>query len=200
MPTSAPATRAVGDGANGRAPRVTFMGVACNARTVAFVCEGSGSMMNKLDPMRVELGKAIDGLQPTQSFAVLFFDALTDFDGSLTPATVDHKCNAIVELDRVIPRGAMSPIPTIEQAFRSGAEVIYLLEDGDFSNNREVAATIAALNRDKHVRVNMILFGNKQEIAEASDFQKVFKQVAADNGGVFAAVDVDLLVDDPTKK
>ena len=50
------------------------MGVGGNAKTVAYVCDASGSMMGlPFDLVKMELHKAIDVLVPTQAFNVIFF-------------------------------------------------------------------------------------------------------------------------------
>src|SRR5438045_5294965 len=60
-------------GGGGIGPKSNFMGVGGNARTVAFVCDASGSMMGKMSSLKVELKKAVDGLKPVQGFNVIFF-------------------------------------------------------------------------------------------------------------------------------
>ena len=60
-----------GGGAIG--PRGPVFGHGGNAKTIVFISDGTGSMMEKLDVLKHEISKAVDGLKPIQSFNVDLF-------------------------------------------------------------------------------------------------------------------------------
>ena len=177
-------------GGAGMGPKSPFMGISGNAKYVAYVCDASGSMLNKFPALKQELKKAIDVLRPIQAFSIVFFSdpdrkpqSLAD---NLLMATPDKKRDAYKFLDSVSTSGSTDPIPGLELAFRQKPQLIYLLTDGDFPDNKAVLDRIRNLNREKTVKINTIVF------VDASNAEKtiidLMKQIAAENGGVFRMV------------
>ncbi len=62
---------APGGGAIG--PHGPVFGNGGNARQIVFVCDASGSMLNKMATLKSELQKAVAGLKVVQSFNIIFF-------------------------------------------------------------------------------------------------------------------------------
>ncbi len=177
-------------GGAGTGLRSSFMGISGNAKYVAYVCDASGSMLNKFPALKEELKRRVGELRPIQAFSIVFFSdperkpqALAQ---SLLMATPDKKRDAIKFLDSVSTSGATDPIPGLELAFRQKPQLIYLLTDGDFPDNKAVLDRIRALNRDKSVKINTIVF------IDATNADKgivdLMKQIASENGGVFKIV------------
>ena len=160
-------------------------GLTVNARRIAFVCDASGSMMSKFDLLRVELRKAIEMLRLPQSFSVIFFQetTCTTSDAKLLLATPECKRKAYDFVDRTAARSGTDPLPAIRLAFQQGAELIYLLTDGDFPDNDAVIQELRKLNSTKKVKVNTLAFIDRDE-----SYEKVLKQIAAENGGSFRFV------------
>jgi hypothetical protein len=177
-------------GGGGIGPKSPFMGISGNAKYVAYVCDASGSMLNKFPALKQELRKAIDILRPIQAFTIVFFSdpdrkpqALAT---NLLMATPDRKREAYKFLESVSTSGATDPIPGLEIAFKAKPQLIYLLTDGDFPDNKAVLDRIRALNADKSVKINTIVFVDISN-AEKS-IVDLMKQIAAENGGVFKIV------------
>jgi len=177
-------------GGAGIGTKAPFMGISGNAKYVAYVCDASGSMLNKFPALKQELRTAVDRLNRIQAFSIVFFSdpdrkpqALAD---QLVLATPDKKRDAYKFLDSVSTSGSTDPIPGLELAFRQKPQLIYLLTDGDFPDNKAVLDRVRHLNREKTVKINTIVF------VDASNAEKtiidLMKQIAAENGGVFRMV------------
>jgi uncharacterized protein with von Willebrand factor type A (vWA) domain len=153
---------------------------------VAYVCDASGSMMMKFDGLRVELRKAVDALRPPQSFQIIFFQETScspvDPKGLLF-VTPENKRRAFDFVDKTAPRGSTDPIPALDMAFKQDAELIFLLTDGDFPDNKAVLDEIHKLNPDKKVRINTIAFMDHDE-----EYEKLLRKIADENGGAFRFV------------
>jgi hypothetical protein len=177
-------------GGGGIGPKSPFMGVSGNAMKVVYLCDSSGSMMNKFDTLRQELRKAADTLKPIQSFDIIFFseDNYLALDKQLLLATPEAKRKAYEFLDKTAPHGSSDPIPGLRAAFQAGPQLIYMLTDGDFPNNNAVIEEIRKLNKDKKVKINTIAFADRGE-----EYEKMLKQISDENGGLFKFVsDTDL--------
>jgi hypothetical protein len=177
-------------GGGGIGPKSPFMGVSGNAMKVVYLCDSSGSMMNKFDTLRNELRKACDTLKPVQAFDIIFFseDKFIALDKELLLAVPETKRKAYDFLDKTAPHGSSDPIPGIQAAFKAGPQLIYMLTDGDFPNNQQVIEEIRKLNKDKRVKINTIAFMDRGEA-----YEKLLKQIADENGGLFKFVsDTDL--------
>jgi hypothetical protein len=179
-------------GGGGIGPKSPFMGVSGNAMKVVYLCDSSGSMMTKFDTLRQELQKAVDGLRPVQAFDIIFFseDSYKAYDKQLMQAVPENKRKAYEFLEKTFCRGSSDPIPGLRAAFATNPQLIYMLTDGDFPNNNAVIEEIRKLNqgRQQKVKINTIAFGDRGE-----DYEKMLKQVADENGGMFKFVtDQDL--------
>jgi hypothetical protein len=177
-------------GGGGIGPKSPFMGVSGNAMKVVYLCDSSGSMMNKFDTLRQELRKAADTLKPIQSFDIIFFseDAYLALDKQLLLATPEAKRKAYEFLDKTAPHGSSDPIPGLRACFATQPQLIYMLTDGDFPNNNQVIEEIRKLNKDKKVKINTIAFADRGE-----QYEKMLKQISDENGGLFKFVsDQDL--------
>jgi hypothetical protein len=172
-------------GGGGIGPKSPFMGVSGNAMKVVYLCDSSGSMMNKFDTLRQELRKAADGLKQAQAFDIIFFseDNYVALDKQLLLAVPEVKRKAYEFLDKTAPHGSSDPIPGLKAAFATGPQLIYMLTDGDFPNNDQLLEEIRKLNKDKKVKINTIAFMDRGEA-----YEKLLKQIADENGGLFKFV------------
>lgn len=174
-------------GGGGIGPHGPVFGHGGNAKKIAFVCDASGSMLNKFSTLRRELSNTIQGLRPIQSFNIIFFQeqSFSALDNnSLIMATPEDKLKATNFLeDKVTPRGETNPIPGIEKAFAQKPELIYLLTDGDFPDNNAVLKRIQELNKDHKVKINTIAFVSEAD--NDTEFMKLLKKIADTNGGVY---------------
>ena len=180
-------------GGRGAGPRSPFMGVSGNARTVAYVCDASGSMMGlPFDLLKLELRKAIDVLVPSQAFNVSFFQkgAAEAFSKrSMVVANPNNKSLAYEWLQQLTVASNSDPIPSLRLIFSQQPQLIYLLTDGAFDDNNAVIAEIRRLNNQKKTRINTIAFFSPD--AHASDrkmCEDVLRTIATENGGQFKVV------------
>ena len=175
-------------GGGGIGPKGPVFGHGGNARKITFVCDASGSMLNKMGTLKRELSRAVQGLRAIQSFGIVFFrdENYNALDKSLLMATPENKIKAEKFLDDVIPKGETKPIPGIEIAFKQQPELIYILTDGDFPDNEAVLKRIRELNRDKKVKINTIAFVSDTDTDTA--FMDLLKQIAKENNGIYKHV------------
>jgi hypothetical protein len=184
-------------GGGGIGPVSKVFGRSGNAMRVAYVCDASGSMMSKFDDLRLELGKAVNGLAPIQSFNVILFSdgvAKSADDSSMLIANPDNKRKAMSFIHDFSPRSSSDPMPAINLAFRQHAQLIYLLTDGDFPEPDRLRKRIAELNVGKKVKINTIAFVSKPTDPaqdNSKEFVKYLRQLAVDNGGVFKYVTIE---------
>jgi len=173
-------------GLAGGGGNVEFIIPGQRANRVVFLCDSSGSMMNKFDTLRQELRKAVDRLKGGQAFDVIFFsaDRYVALDEQLLLAFPETKRRAFDFLDRTAPHGSSDPIPGLRAAFATKPELIYVLTDGDFPNNAQVLAEIRNLNAGHKVKINTIAFMDRGE-----EYEKLLKQVAEENGGAFKFIE-----------
>jgi hypothetical protein len=159
--------------------------------SIVYVCDASGSMINTFASLKEQLTRSIQGLKSVQGFNVIFFqdERCSSLADGLLFATPENKRRAFKWLDEQTTTGTTNPIPGIELAFRNRPQLIYLLTDADFPDNNAVKASVARLNAGKQTRINTIIFvpGDGDDDASAS-FKELMKEIAKDNGGVFAHV------------
>ena len=146
-------------------------------------------MLNKMATLKNELQKAVEGLKPIQSFNIIFFQdqkcVALDND-AMVPATPDNKRKAYAFLDNVTTSGTTDPIPGLTLAFSQHPQLVYLLTDGDFPDNKAVKAKIAELNHDHKTKINTIAFVNNPDTD--TEFLALLEDIAKSNGGTFRHV------------
>ena len=134
-----PAGSGQGGGAAGGKPAAAFFGRAGQGRSVCFICDNSNSYSDgSFHVVLEELARAVDALKPDQSFFVifasdaaypLFHPAPVD---ALQPATADNKQKLRAWLGTVeMCRGGQGIHDAVKLAGALGAEVVYLLSDGE---------------------------------------------------------------------
>lgn len=182
-------------GGSGIGPRSPFMGIGGNALRVAYVCDASGSMVDKIDVLKAELVRSIEVLKPIQSFNVIFFNSkrFAADERSLLVATPQSKRKCAGFIQGVAPMASTDPLPALDLAFKQNVQLIYLLTDGDFENpdNRAVRDHLRKLNPQKRVKVNTIAFVSDRDDAtmtRARDFVDFLALLARENGGVSRVV------------
>ena len=76
-------------GGGGIGPKGPVFGNGGNAREIVFLCDATGSMLNKMATLKDELNKAVVGLRPIQSFDIIFYQdvKVEQFQKTMVPAT-----------------------------------------------------------------------------------------------------------------
>ncbi len=155
-------------------------------RSVVYVCDASGSMIDKFAALREQLRRSVGSLKPIQSFNVIFFRderAAALSAGELLLAAPANQRKFEQFIDDINPSGQTDPIPALEIAFRQKPDLVWLLTDGDFPNNQAVIDFIRKRNKDARVRVNTIAFVDRGE-----SYEKVLQTIATENRGSFKRV------------
>jgi DNA-directed RNA polymerase subunit RPC12/RpoP len=179
-------------------PKSRFCGTDGNAYHIVYVVDCSGSMLGEFEMVRYEIIKSISKLKPEQTFHVIFFDAGKPKENPprrLVYAKVRNKRDALKYLKSVTPqstKGYTDPILAIKRAFavlsgtpgKRKGKLIYLLTDGEFSDNKKVISTIRTLNTKGEVHINTVLF-----IFANAEAEQVLKQIAKENKGKFNFVE-----------
>jgi hypothetical protein len=175
-------------GGGGLGLKGPVFGNSGNAKKIAFVCDASGSMLQKFDALKRELSKTIRQLRPSQSFSLIFFQEQTckALNQNLVIAKPDTKREADTFLDTIVPRAETNPLPALELAFKQKPDLIYLLTDGDFPDNNAVLKLIQQLDKDGRVKINTIAFVNEKD--KDTDFMALLQKIAKDTGGIYRFV------------
>jgi hypothetical protein len=184
-------------GGGGIGPKGPVFGNGGNARLIVYLCDSTGSMLNKMANLKEELGKSVQNLRPIQSFDIVFYQdiKIEQFDKQLVAATPETKRRAAQWLDGVISSGTTDPIPALETALKLKPQLLYFLTDAaDFPDPKGLMASIAKYNKDKKIKINTILFvENHDEFVKNKDSEGLMKQIATENGGNFKWVEIDSL-------
>lgn len=120
-------------------PAATFFGRAGQGRSVCFICDNSNSHRDgSFHVVLEEVARAVDALKPEQSFFVIFASdaAYPLFHPAavegLQPATAHNKKQLRAWLGSVeMCRGGRGLDDAVKLAASLGAEVVYLLSDGE---------------------------------------------------------------------
>jgi hypothetical protein len=161
------------------------------ARRIAYVSDVS---LGSSFALKREICRAIASLPSTAEFSVLIAsgdkgEAIPN-DATLLSATVENQRKVEEFLD-AIPIGASDPTGSIALAFSKKPDLICLVADGDFPDNAAVIAKIAALNKDKNVKINTVAYRSQGD--EETAWFQTLKKIAKDNGGMFRIVKWDEL-------
>jgi hypothetical protein len=184
-------------GGGGIGPKGPVFGNGGNAREIVFLCDATGSMLNKMATLKDELNKAVVGLRPIQSFDIIFYQdvKVEQFQKTLVPATPEIKRKAGTYLEGVTSEGTTDPIPALEAALKLKPQLLYFLTDAaDFPDTKAVTDTIAKYNKDNKIKINTILFvEDKTEHEKNLDSEGLMKGIAEKSGGRFRWVEMDAI-------
>jgi hypothetical protein len=158
-------------------------------RTVIFVCDTTGSMINKIARLKVELSRAVRQLQPSQSFNIICFQNQTiiKLDNVPIVASVENQQKADALLRDLVTVGTTDPVPALLVALKSKPDVIYFLTDSaDYANVQAVRNVFRQQNADHATKVNTILLAESKEEQDANrDSEPLMEWISESSGGVF---------------
>lgn len=170
----------------------TFFGEKVRADDVVFLIDFSTSLQGSFAEIRREMLRSIGQLEEEQKFHIVLFAGgrpLEPYAGGLVPADREHKSKAASFLARVKPAGRTDPVPAMSRAFavlrgsRSESQLICLLTDGAFPDERRVMRAIGRYNSSGRVRINTYLYGDGNSYAAG-----MLHRIATENGGRFVRV------------
>jgi len=163
-----------------------FFGVEASGNRFAYIVDVSGSMAigGKMDAMRSELLRSINGLLDNHSFMVVPFSSDAAPLGGRTgwmDATEQGKSWTRRAAMGLKPEGGTNPSPGFFYVFsqRPKPDAIYFLTDGEFGDS--VPAEVAGLNGEWDVPIHCIAFGTR-------DSEPNMKRIADQSGGTYTFV------------
>jgi hypothetical protein len=185
-------------GGGGIGPQGPVFGHGGNARTIIFVCDCTGSMINKIAQLKIELSKAVQNLKPIQSFNIIFYQdekVLKLNEGAMIPANSENKRKAETWLGDIVTAGTTDPVPALAAALSAKPQLMYFLTDAaDFPDVPAVQNIFRKLNADHKTKVNTILFVESKEEQEANkESEPLMRGISGENGGFFKWVRLDQL-------
>ena len=137
--------REVGDQSSTLAKGAEFYGIRADGNTFVFIVDRSNSMRgDRLAEAKNELMYAVRKLTPDQRFYVIFFAGLTEFmrlKGTPVPetepvaATTENLARLQAWVDSVQVEPWTNPFEAVEFALRLSPDAIFLLSDGEFTDN-----------------------------------------------------------------
>ncbi len=144
----------------------TFFGLggkAREARRIVYVVDCSGSMLELMQSVKVELKRSLKGLRRSQRFHVIFYNDGPPIENPpkrLVIATAVNKEAAFEFIDKNVQAGGgTDPIPAVRQAFSVKPDLVYFLSDGEIPMGDALLRLInEELNRDQAARVFTIAF------------------------------------------
>ncbi|MEE9212077.1 MAG: hypothetical protein V3U29_05430 [Phycisphaeraceae bacterium] len=198
--TASPFDTAVQSGATGN---IGFFGVrGGNARTIAYVVDASGSLIDTLPDVIKELTRSINRLDERQRFTIIFFQANAALEvpvpkRGLKRATAQNKQKVIKWIDQsshnIVPEGASSPIKALQLALKYKPDLIYILSDnitgaGRYEvDQRRLLAEIDKANTAR-TRINTIQFIYPDKLAEQG-LKPTLQLISERTGGTYKFVD-----------
>ena len=167
---------------------VHFINVDCTGNRIVFMCDVDVDSRAVFDILCVKpLQKSIEGLQPSQSFNVVFLGsevAVPLLDKKLLPASAANKQRLCDYCEKYTPLGPADVRPGIEAAFAMHPDVIFFLCDpSDFPDPKAIEELFRTLNADHKCKVNTISFMDEDHQGE-----DLLKKISADSGGKFKYV------------
>lgn len=182
-------------------PVAAFFGVAGNARSVVYVVDASGSLIDTLPYVLTELRQSILRLSSGQRFTVLFFqgnDVLEIPPTGLRQATAVNQQRAVQWIDpaagHLLAKGRSNPLPALQKGLGYEPDLLFLLTDNlaaqqANTQDDEALLTQIAKANTAHSAIHTIQFLYKDTSADAADREPLLKRLAQQQGGQYTFVD-----------
>jgi hypothetical protein len=175
-----------------------------NAKRIAYLIDASGSLIDTLPFVIMELKRSISGLSDKQSFCVIFFqgeDAIeargaTQTSG-LLPATPANKQAVMKWIDpasgNIVPHGESNPLPAFKKALGYRPQLLYILSDNITGEGRwemdqkTVLQEIRSANISQ-TKINTIQFLHDDPLVKYG-MGRTLEKISEQSGGIFKFVD-----------
>jgi hypothetical protein len=190
-----------GVGGGGGGFKTSFYGTGGNARKIIYLVDASGSLIDTLDFVMLELTRSINELSDQQSFTVIFFQGEQAYEvpGWSGPrkATAENKKKAIdwftPKAGNIIPAGISSPVVALKKALVYKPDLLFILSDnitgsGRFEvDQRRLLAEIDAANKGG-TKINTIQFLYPDKLSEKG-LEPTLKRISDRSGGIYKFLD-----------
>lgn len=124
-----------GGGSGGGGVEFFGAGPARGVRSIVYVVDSSGSMLDTFQHVKAELRRSVGKLRRSQKFHVLFFNSGEPYENppqKLVSAIESQKKSFFEFLDTVRPGGSTHPEAAMRRALALEPDLIYFLTDGEF--------------------------------------------------------------------
>jgi len=205
---SSPFGTTVGEGSGFNA---NFFGSGGNAKSIVFVVDASGSLLDTFPFVILELKKTINSLSEKQSFTIIFFQGdkaveVTAPRAGMKPATAETKQRVIEWIEpasnNIQPMGGTNPLPGIQKALSYRPQLMYLLSDNVTGGG--TGATIYEIEQQKLLnevkranaggtKINTIQFLYPDPLEGVAGKHGTLQQIADASGGIYKFVSADEL-------
>ena len=190
---------------------ISFFGSGGNARRIVFIVDASGSLIDTIRYVILELTRAIDALKPLQEFTVIFFQDEKVIEVppfGLKRADAQTKSGVIEWIDpanhHIDQWGRTDPLPALRRALSYNPQLIYLLSDQiirpgppDLMIEQQVdlLAQIKRINKSD-TRISTIQFMYPDPLASQSGGVGTMQLIARQTGGIYRFVSEDELLNE----
>jgi len=189
------------DGRPGDGFDIGFFGSGGNARSIVFVIDASGSMIDTMPFVIDELKRTIAQLNEQQRFNVIFFQGGRAFEvivprRGMKQATSEAKQRVIEWIDlsagNVVPGGQTDPTEAIQMALRLEPELAYILSDniigsGPYGLDPDALIQTVRQHNQKPSKINTIQFYHPDPLT-AFGRKATLQQISEDSGGIYKFV------------
>ena len=152
------------------------------ARSVVYVVDRSGSMLDTFVHVREELKRSISELRRSQKFHVIFFNAGDPLEAPpqrLVSAIAAQKAAFFEFLQSVYPEGSTHPERAMRRALALEPDILYFLTDGEFDPG--LLPKLQEWNRERRVRIYTIAYFDESGA-------RLLESIAREHGGAFKYV------------
>ena len=177
-----------------------FFSVGGNARRLVYLVDASGSLIDTLPFVILELKRSIGELSSRQQFTVIFFQgdkAVEVPPPGMKRADAETKRTVIKWIDlsagHVTPMGLSNPVKALQNALRYKPQLLFILSDnitghGRYEvDQRRLLADIAKQNK-ANTKINTIQFLYRDPL-ESYGLTATLELIAQRSGGVYKFLD-----------
>ena len=202
MSTTGGKGRLFGDGKSGGGGKYSeYFGTGGNAERVVYLIDASGSLIDSMPLVMMELKRSIMALTPEHKFTVIFFQGSEPKEvgvgiKGLKHATDENKKQICAWIDtdtgNVIPGGLSNPDKALRLALSYRPELIYVLSDnitgqGRYEvDQRQLLREIALANRS-NTKINAIQYLRPDPLTRQG-MTGTMEMIAKQSGGLFRYV------------
>jgi uncharacterized protein with von Willebrand factor type A (vWA) domain len=144
-------------------------------------------MTDSIEPLKRELKRSVNDLQPMQKFHIIFFSSGKPLEGpanAMTWATDRNKARYYDYIDTIKAEGQTDPQWAFQRALQMEPDLIYLLTDGIFQET--IADKIIEWAKLHKIKINTIAY-----VWESGG--SLLRRIAEQTGGVYRYVSEEQL-------
>ncbi len=183
---------------SGSGLQARFFGTGGNAKKIAYLVDASGSLIDTLPFVILELKRSIGELSERQSFVVIFFqgeEAIEAPPRNWKRASAANKQKLFEWLDSgaVVPMGLSNPVKAMQIALHYEPQLMFLLSDNITGEGRyevdqaRLLADVKSANRGG-TKINTIQFLYMDKLVQYG-LEPTLKMISDETGGEYKFLD-----------